>query len=52
MKMKERSIQKNMWPGRGGTKGGVGIVDVLPEYESSEDEEDVVSTSSLFSFDE
>ena len=42
LKMKERSIQKNMWPGRGGTKGGAAITDVLPEYESSEDEEQEV----------
>lgn len=37
VKMKEKSIQKNTWPGRGGTKGGLKIDQVLSD---SVDEED------------
>lgn len=36
-KIKEKAVQRNLWPGRGGTKGGDNIVDHLP----SSDEEDL-----------
>jgi ribosomal subunit interface protein len=39
LKVKEKAIQKNTWPGRGGTKGGDVIEDHLPAADSSMDED-------------
>lgn len=39
LKVKEKAIQKNTWPGRGGTKGGAVIEDVLAADESMDEDE-------------
>ena len=41
VKMKEKSVQRNTWPGRGGTKGGLKIDQVLDDVGGVDDGEDV-----------
>ena len=50
VKMKEKSVQKNTWPGRGGTKGGVKIDQVLQStLGDSTDEEDEYTIDDIMS---
>lgn len=50
VKMKEKSVQKNTWPGRGGTKGGVKIDQVLQStLGDSTDEEDEYTVDDIMS---
>ena len=44
-KLKEKAIQRNTWPGRGGTKGGAGIEDVLPNESLDEDDLPIDATA-------
>jgi putative sigma-54 modulation protein len=43
VKMKEKSVQRNTWPGRGGTKGGLKIDQVLDDEQVGGDEDVVVA---------